>query len=67
MLQNNYVCFVFCFAQSSSIDLQLSAAVSRHDVITSWYVTHIRLTLLIFILFLTPSTVPFLRASGSMG
>jgi hypothetical protein len=39
---------------------------SQHDVIPSWYVTHIRLTLLILILFLGPSTVPFLslRLSG---
>jgi hypothetical protein len=50
--------FVFGFAESSSIDLQLIAAVS-HDAIISWYVTHICLTLLILILFLSPSTVPF--------
>jgi len=54
--------FVFGFAESSSIDLQLIAAVS-HDAIISWYVTHIHLTLLILNLFLSASTVPFVSSN----
>jgi hypothetical protein len=51
---------LFLVSQTSSVYLQLIAAVS-HDVIISWYVTHIHLTLLILILFPSPSAGPFLN------
>jgi len=57
--------FVFGFAESSSIDLQLITAVLWHDVIISWYVTYICLTLLILISFFIPSSVPFLSLRAS--
>jgi hypothetical protein len=49
----------FLVSEMSFVHLRLISSVS-HDVIISWYVVRIHMTLVRLILFLSPSTVPFL-------